>query len=273
MDHRLAPRIENLVSWFAASVLVTTGVVYAMRLDQERRKPVPGFANPRPAQEPLALQRARASQPGRGRKAAAPMHIPWRGWKDILARTWRETQDDRLLALAAGVVFYPLVALFPAIAAGVSSYALFSDAGSIGKHLSLLSDLVPISALDMLRDEISRIASKSDGKLTFGFLFGLVIALWSANAGIKAIFDALNVIYDEEESAASSRLTLISLLFTFCAIAGALLAVSAIVVFPLVLAAFGWTSFDAPVISFLRWPVMFVLSAIMVSAPSLPSPQ
>ena len=80
-----------------------------------------------PAQEPLTLQRPRAAERGRGRSARAPSQIPWRGWKDIFVRTYQEIQDDRLLALAASVVFYSLVALFPAIAAGVSSYALFAD--------------------------------------------------------------------------------------------------------------------------------------------------
>jgi membrane protein len=63
------------------------------------------------------------------------MQISRRGWTDIFVRTYWEIQSDRLLALAAGVVFYSLVALFPAIAAGVSSYALFADAATIGKHL------------------------------------------------------------------------------------------------------------------------------------------
>ena len=82
-------------------------------------------------------------EPGRGRKATTPVHIPWRGWKDILIRTYHEVQNDRLMALAAGVVFYSLVALFPAIAAGVSVYAFFSDAASITNHLSLAADIVP----------------------------------------------------------------------------------------------------------------------------------
>ena len=126
-------------------------------------------------------------------------------------------------------------------------------------HLSLVSDIVPASVLDLLRDEITRIAGKSDGKLTFGFVVGLGIALWSANAGMKAVFDALNIIYDEEEKRSFLRLNAVSLLFTFCAIGGALLAVGAVVVFPLVVAALGLRSFDAPVIAYLRWPAMFVL--------------
>src|SRR5450631_2438179 len=113
------------------------------------------------------------------------------------------------VVVTAGVVFYSLVALFPAIAAGVSFYALFADAGTIGKHLSLAAGIVPAEVLDMLRDEITRIGAKSDGKLTFGLLLGLGIALWSANAGMKAVFDALNIIYDEQEQRGLVRLNLI----------------------------------------------------------------
>jgi membrane protein len=174
-------------------------------------------------------------------------------------------QNDRLLALAAGVVFYSLVALFPAIAAGVSVYAFFSNASSIANHVSLAADIVPGASLDLLRDEITRIAGRSDGRLTFGFLLGLAIALWSANAGMKAIFDALNIIYDEEEKRGIVWLNVVSLFFTFCAIGGMLIALSVVVVFPLVLAAFGWSSLDAPLIGILRWPVMFVMVIVALA--------
>ena len=252
-------RFETLLSWVAALVVTATAVSYAFKPAQDRAKPGPGLANPTPAQEPLTLQEARAAEPGRGRDAITPQHIPWRGWKDILLRTYQEIQDDRLLALAAGVVFYSLVALFPAIAAGVSSYALVADASTIGKHLSLLANVVPGGTLDLLGNEITRIATKSDGRLTLGFVIGFLIALWSANAGMKAIFDALNIIYDEQEKRSFVWLNLVSLFFTFCAIVGALLAAGAVVVFPLILAAFGLSSFDKPLIGLLRWPVMFGL--------------
>jgi membrane protein len=264
-SYSASPRFDNLVSWFAASVLVTAGVIYALERGSDRRKPAHIPPRPTPAQEPLTVQHLRAAEPGRGRRARGPMQIPWRGWKDVCIRTYLEIQSDRLLALAAGVVFYSLVALFPAIAAGVSVYALFADAATIGKHLSIASDIVPAGALDILGAEIARIGAKSDGRLTFGFLLGLAIALWSANAGMKAIFDALNIIYDEDEKRGLIRLNLVSLLFTVCAIAGAGLAIALVVVFPLLLAAFGITSADHPVVGYLRWPVMFVLVIVALA--------
>jgi membrane protein len=253
-------RIESLISWFAASVLTAAAVIYAMRRADRERKAEVAFGSANPAMEPLSLQEARAREHGRGRQAPTPMHIPWRGWKDIFIRTYHEVQEDRLMSLAAGVVFYSLVALFPALAAGVSVYAFFSDAASITNHVSLVADVVPGASLDLLRSEITRIAGRSDGRLTSGFLIGFGIALWSANAGMKAIFDALNIIYDEEEKRGLIWLNLVSLFATFCAIAGALIALSAVVVFPLLLAAFGLSALDAPLmIGILRWPVMFML--------------
>jgi membrane protein len=261
------PRVENLVSWFAASVLVTAGVIYALKLKDDRApaSPVRPPLRATPAQEPLILQERRAAEVGRGRWARAPLQIPWAGWKDILVRTYREIQEDRLLALAAGVVFYSLVALFPAIAAGVSSYALFANAATVSNHLQIAADIVPGNVLDLMGTEIARIAAKSDGKLTFGFLVGLGIALWSANAGMKAIFDALNIIYDENEKRGLVRLNLMSLFFTVCAIAGVGLAIALVVVFPLLLATFGVTSFDHPFVRYLRWPVLFVLIILGLS--------
>ena len=230
-------RLDNLISWFAASVMVTAGIIYGLKVqDDRRRSPPPPGLPPRapPAQEPLTLQQIRAVERGRGRRARAPSQIPWRGWKDVFVRTYREIQDDRLLALAAGVAFYSLVSLFPAIAAGVSSYALFANVATISKHLSIAADIVPAGSLDLLSAEIARIAAKSDGKLTIGFALGLGIALWSANAGMKAIFDALNIIYDEDERRGIVALNAISLTFTLGAICVLLLALGAVVVvFPL----------------------------------------
>jgi membrane protein len=258
-------RLESLIAWFAASVLTATAVIYAMKRDDDHRKAEAAFGSENPAFEPLSLQEARAREQGRGRKATTPVHIPWRGWKDIFIRTYHEVQNDRLLSLAAGVVFYSLVALFPAIAAGVSVYAFFSDAATITNHVSLAADIVPGASLDLLREEITRIAGRSDGRLSFGFALGFGIALWSANAGMKAIFDALNIIYDEEEKRGVVWLNVVSLFFTFCAIGGMLIALSAVVVFPLMLAAFGWSSLDAPLIGILRWPVMFVMVIVALA--------
>ena len=77
----------------------------------------PPFGEPRSAEEPHELERLRTEEHERGRHAAHPLQIPWLGWKDILWRTYREMQTDRLFSIAAGVAFFVLLAIFPAITA------------------------------------------------------------------------------------------------------------------------------------------------------------
>ena len=193
------------------------------------------FGAKRSTDEPRVIQHKRAHEPGRGRHADAPWQIPLRGWKDILWRTYQQIGEDRLLAVAAGVVFYGLLALFPAVTALVSLYGLFANASAVNDQLSSLSGILPSSALDILHEQIARLTSKGDTKLGFGFVVGLGVALWSANAGMKAIIDALNVVYEEKEKRGFIKLNLVSLAFTLAAIASLLLALGAVVVLPLVL--------------------------------------
>src|SRR6266550_1377197 len=58
------------------------------------------------------------AQRGRGRSARTPSEIPERGWKDILLRIWKNIGRDRVVVVAAGVTFYSILAVFPAIACG-----------------------------------------------------------------------------------------------------------------------------------------------------------
>ncbi len=217
------------------------------------------FGEARSTDEPNWKQHARARQHGRGREAVSPLQIPWKGWKDILLRVYDEIGKDRLLAVAAGVAFYSLLAIFPAITALVSSYGLFADLGTIADHLATLAGLMPAGTFEIVREQIARIVSKGAGQLSLGFVFGLALALWSANAGMKAIFDALNVIYEEDEKRSFIKLNLMSLAFTLGALVAVLLAVAAVVVFPLVLAFLGIEKVNPLLISILRWPVLFVM--------------
>src|SRR5215203_313760 len=171
----------------------------------------------------------------RGREATTPTDIPAKGWKDILWRTYEEINKDRILAVAAGVTFYALLALFPAIAALVSIYGLFADPATIQDHLNSLSGVLPSGALEIIGEQVKRISSQGGGALGFAFLFGLGISLWSANAGMKAVLDALNVAYGEEEKRSFVQLNLRSLAFTLGIIVFIVVAIGAIVIIPIVL--------------------------------------
>jgi membrane protein len=196
---------------------------------------------------------------GRGRRARSPFSIPWAGWKDILWRTYERSNDDRLLATAAGVVFFGLLAVFPAVTALVSSYGLFADPSTIGANLQALALMLPEGSFQIVQDQIARVLDKGSTALGWTFLFGLALAVWSANAGVKAVIDALNVVYEEREKRSFIGLNLLSLAFTVGGIAALLLMVSAVVAFPLAFDRLGLPPDSQFIVSLARWPLLFVV--------------
>ena len=155
-----------------------------------------------------------ATDGDRGRDAEGPGEIPGRGWKDVLWRVYQEISNDRVLLVAAGVTFYLLLALAPLLAALVSIYGLFLDPTNIADQASALAGIVPGGGVEILTSQLERLASAGASTLGFAFVFALLIALWSANAGMKSLFDAMNIAYDETEKRSFVRYTLVTLAFT-----------------------------------------------------------
>ena len=182
-----------------------------------------------------------------------------RGWKDILWRTYNQIGEDRLLAVGAGAVFYLLLAMFPAITAFVSSYGLFANTRTIAENLAALSNVIPQGGLAIIQEQVVRLTQTSNSALGFGFFFGLALALWSANAGMKAIIDALNVVYDEGEKRSFIKLNLVSLAFTLGALVFLAAALSAVVILPLALSWLGFESMTGQLLAIFRWPALMVV--------------
>jgi membrane protein len=254
-----AERRESGFSRLLGAAAYATVLVLAARSRPETGDRPGGVAAQQPARGDQAGTMARGAESGRGRQAVSPLEIPWTGWKDILWRVYAEVGNDRLMAIAAGVVFYSLLALFPAITAGVSIYALFADAGTIGEQLASLSSILPGGAIEIISEQIKRIIAQGASGLTFGFIIGLAVAFWSANAAMKAIFDALNVIYEEEEKRGFIKLNLITMLFTLAGIALVLVMIASVTVLPIVLGYLGLGSAAEVLLRIGRWPVMFVI--------------
>jgi membrane protein len=199
---------------------------------------------------------------GRGDQARLDAATP--SWKTILWQLFENISAHRVLAVAAGVTFYALLAIFPGLAALVALYGLFADPSSIGQHLDELANFIPGGAAEVVGEQVNRIASQGTGRLGLTFLISLAVSLWSANAGMKALFDALNVVHGETEKRGVVRLNLISLGFTLIAIVVLLLAIAAVVVAPAIMnylgiAAEGW------LLALARWPLMFVVVALVLA--------
>lgn len=210
-----------------------------------------------------SVRRADADAPreeGRGRFSAIPADDPKPGLKDVLWRVFGGISDDRILANAAAVTFYVLLAVFPAIAALVSIYGLFANPSSIAKQLDAVSGVLPGGAIEVVRDQLTRLTLHGGAGLGVGFAVGLGASLWSANGGVKALFDALNTVYEEKEERSFLKLNAVTLAFTVAMIGLLVVALAGIVAIPIALKYL--PDFVGQILDIARWPLLAVLVAV-----------
>jgi membrane protein len=231
----------------AAHLLYSRGHKFGVDLRKERPAPLPPRA-PTPAD-------FEAKEPGRGRLAQRPEHIPRKGWTDIVWRLGMSYFGDRVGFVAGGVTFFVMLSLFPTLAAFVTLYGLFSDPADAWSRLQFLYSILPSGVAEFLGGEMQRLAENSKPALTFTLVWTMALSLWSANGAIKMLFYGVNIAYHEVEKRNPITYSLICMAFTVSGLVSLLLAAALIVGVPLVLGVFGlaaeWSHL-AP----LRWPVL-----------------
>ncbi len=256
---------ESKPNAFTAAALAAGGLLLsAFSRGDSSTAPTAGAARRREGRR-AATGAAAAAGEGRGRTADSPGQIPARGWWDILKRTFAEVSNDRVLTEAAGITFYALLALFPAIAAMVSIYGLFAEPATIADHLDVLGGVVPGGGMQIIEEQVKRLASKGDAALGIGAVIGLLTALWSSNQAMKAFVDALNVVYDEREERSFLYRTVLTLSFTVAGILFILLAMGSVVVLPIALNFVGLGDTTETLLSLARWPLMLAVVALFLA--------
>ena len=158
--------------------------------------------------------------------------------------------------------FFVLLAIFPAITALVSAYGLFFSPSTIINNLSLLNEVMPDNVLNIVHEQASRIASNNGSALSIGIVVGILVSLWSAMSGVKAMIDALNVIHEQKETRSFIKLNLVALAFTLAGFAASLLAIASIIVLPLILSPIGLGSLTETLTRVARWPVLLIVLLI-----------
>ena len=197
----------------------------------------------------------------RGRSATRPSEIPAKGWKDILVRVYHRLTEDRILLIAAGVTFYLILAIFPGTTALVSVYGLFGNPNIMVSHLDIIAGVAPSGAIEVLRDQLTRLSQQNGTALGISFLVSIAISLWTATSGVKAIFDGLNVAYGEEEKRSFIKLSAIALTFTIETIILILLLLAAVVALPIALNYIALPGWSGIALKIARWPILFIIMA------------
>ncbi|MEE4209439.1 MAG: YihY/virulence factor BrkB family protein [Parvularcula sp.] len=176
----------------------------------------------------------KGQEKGRGRRAWLPKEVPLKGWKDILIRTWQNLLRHNTGLIAAGIAFYALLAIFPAIAATMAIWGLVADPGTIVNQMEGFAGLLPPQAANLLLEE-ARKASAQEGQSFFTALFAILFGIWSASKGANAVIDGLNVAYHEHEKRGFVRRLGLRVVFTFFGILGVVGAAGLVILLPIIL--------------------------------------
>jgi membrane protein len=199
----------------------------------------------------------------RGRTAERPTDVPKRGWKDILSRVKLEAKRDNVPLLAAGVAFYSLLALVPAMIAGLSIYGLVADPAEVEGQVVDALAAAPQEVRELVASQLESIAAASSAGTLLATIIGIAVALWSASNGLGKLMTAINIAYDEEETRGPVRLKLIAIGFTLGAILFLAVAFGVIALLPPLLAETGLGSVGRIIAGGVRWVVL--LGGMMVA--------
>jgi membrane protein len=197
-----------------------------------------------------------------GRTAKQPTQIPKTGWKDVAVRTIADVKGDNATLLSAGVAFYSLLALVPALVALVSIYGLVADPTDVERQVSDLLGAAPREVRELIESQLESVVEGSSGGIGLATIAGIAVALWSASSGMKNLMTAINVAYDEEETRRFLKLRAVSLVLTLGAIVFLVLAFAVVALLPSLLAGTDLAGPSRVVIGVLRWPALALAFAI-----------
>jgi len=195
----------------------------------------------------------------RGRSADAPSEIPRLGWWDILTRVWAEQSRDNISVIAAGVAYYMLFSLFPALTAMVSIFGLVADPATVERQLQSASGFLPPQAQDLVFKQLHSIVTAPQSGLGASLVISILIGLWTASAAVKSLMTALNVAYEEQERRSLVKFYGVALLFTLGGIIFLPLALGLVAIVPAVVKLLPFGGVGEWIVLMVRWPILIAL--------------
>jgi membrane protein len=198
----------------------------------------------------------------RGREAASPSEVPPSGWRDVLLRVKERISSQNLSIIAAGVAFYALMAIFPALVAFVALYGLAFDPQQVTDQIAALGSMLPKEAADILLTELHDLTQTDRTALGIGAIVGILVAFWSASSGVRTLMKALNVAYNESEKRGFFRFYGTALFLTLGALLGFACVIAVIVALPLAATFLGLGPVADRIVSLTRWPIVAIAAMI-----------
>ncbi|MFP4042996.1 MAG: YihY/virulence factor BrkB family protein [Rhodosalinus sp.] len=232
--------------------------------DREKNADAGKSAGAHRHEDPLTVSEHEAARSARGRAATRPTAIPLSGWRDILWRIGIRVGRDYVSLMAAGIAFFALLALFPALATLTALASIVFDPELLTAQMDTLRNIAPDAALDVLAEE-SDTYTEEESTLGMTALISLAISLFLASRGINNLIDGINMAYGEAETRGILRRNLEAVALTAVLTVLTLLALGAAVALPMVTAAAGIEGWTDRLVTWARWPLLALFSMISLA--------
>lgn len=201
-----------------------------------------------------------------GRDADRPSDIPSVGWKEIAFRVKDNLGSHHVSLIAAGVAFYALLALFPAMTALMAMAGLILQPSEITTQIQQIASLMPEAAADIVIQQAVSIAGSRDSGLGLAFAIGLLLSLYSASKGMGSLMEGLNVAYEEEEDRGFVMLKLVTLMLTFLLMIGLVGGLAGALAVPILLDMVPMPGWLSTVLAWSRWLILAALTVAGLAA-------
>ncbi|WP_300437761.1 YihY/virulence factor BrkB family protein [Christiangramia sp.] len=211
------------------------------------------------------MGKKKAKSDYRGQDAQWPHQIPFKGWIDIGKRVFKEMQADHVQIVSAGVAFYFFLSIFPTIVVAISIYSLVLEPAQIQEQLSRLTLILPQQAYGMITDILNPVINQDREEIGWGLAISILVSIWSANKGTSALFQGINIAYDEIDTRGLIKKNLITLLFTLAGVVIGLISLLIVIFFPLLVKNIGLNSGLENILTWLRWVILGIILILTLS--------
>ena len=182
-------------------------------------------------------------------------------WWSVAKDVYAQIDGQNLSLIAAGVAFFSMLAMFPGLAALIALFGLWADPVVIQEQIALLQGIIPDDILALVDGQLNRLTSAGATTLGWATALSILLALWSARAGVGAMMRGMNTIY-HSPNRSFLRHYFAAFVLTLSLVSVAFVAGAAVVIAPLALAVLPIADQTAQIIDLVRWSAaIFVIAA------------
>jgi membrane protein len=201
------------------------------------------------------------------------------GLVDFFKLTYREVEEDHVMAFAGNLAYKGLFAIFPFFTFLLSLLGIFNATDLVNTMIDKLSSVAPKSATNFIEGQLLSITqSQAESAFTFGAIISILLALWGVSGAFRSVMEAMNVMYEVEEDRPFWKVYGLSIFMSLAAVV-LLLGAFVLVVFGksigvAVADLVGLGSVFATIWSIVQWPiiacfVLFAFALIYYFAPAV----